>query len=265
MPHGFCWYELRTADVDAARDFYASVLAAGAPPCPGVARCERRLRGAITQLPARAAAQGAPPHWLGHLAVADAEATVRELVGRGGVQLGPTRRDPGEPVVAIARDPLGAVVAFREAAFAAASSGVSWHELYAPDAERAWALYGERLGWHKTAQVPLGGELGSYQSFAWDAAGPGCGGMLSIARRPDIHAQWLFYFSVADLDGAVRRASADGATLINGPLLTPRGARVAVLDDPQGASFALQESAAAPACFACLSAPRSAATGTAPT
>ncbi len=265
MPHGFCWYELRTADVDAARNFYAWVLAAGAPPCPGAARCARRLRGAITQLPARAAAQGAPPHWLGHIAVADAEVAARGLVARGGIQLGPPSRAAAAKAVAIVRDPLGAVVACSEAASSAASSGVGWHELYAPDAEQAAALYGELFGWQRTGVVPLEGELGAYHSFAWDATGPSCGGMLSIARRPHIHPQWLFYFNVADLDGAVRRACDGGATLIIGPLPAPRGPRIAVLDDPQGASFALQESAAAPACLACLSATAAGATEAAPT
>jgi len=265
MMHRFCWYELRTTDVGAAQRFYASVLGPGgaAPPCSGPGLCERRLPGEITQLPERAAAQGAPSHWLGHIAVADVDAAVRRLVALGAVQLGPPRRPADRR--AVLRDPLGAIVALREQPVPETDAGIHWHELYSQDPEREAAIYGELFGWQKTQVLELGGELGSYQRFSWDAGGPSRGGMLSTARLPHVHPQWLFYFSVQDLDGAVSRACAGGATLISGPLVTPGGTRIAVFDDPQGASFALQESAAPSACFACLGAAEPRATETAPT
>ena len=276
MTHGFCWYELRTTDVGAAQRFYASVLGPGdaAQQCPSDRRCERRLHGEITQLPERAAAQGAPSHWLGHIGVADVDEAARRLVAHGAVQLGPTRRAADRPASAILRDPLGAIVALREQPrpqtlrerpLDQTAADIPWHELYSQDPEREAAIYGELFGWQKTQVLELGGELGSYQMFCWGSAGPSRGGMLSIARLPHVHPQWLFYFSVQDLDGAVSRARAGGATLINGPLFTPRGHRIAALDDPQGASFALQESAAPPLCVVCLGAAEPPATGTAPT
>ena len=266
MTHGFCWYELRTTDVGAARRFYASVLEPGgaAQPCPGDRRCERRLHGEITQLPERAAAQGAPSHWLGHIGVADVDEAARRLVAHGAVQLGPTRRAADRPASAILRDPLGAIVALSERPFSDTTTGIHWHELYSQDPEREAAIYGELFGLHKTQVLELGGEFGAYQMFRWDSAGPSRGGMLSIARLPHVHPQWLYYFGVQDLDGAVSRARAGGATLINGPLVIPGVRRIATFDDPQGASFALQESAAPPACVVCLDAAEPPATGTAP-
>lgn len=267
MTHGFCWYELRTTDVGAAQRFYASVLGSGdaAPQCPGDRRCERQLHGEITQLPERAAAQGAPSHWLGHIGVADVDAAARRLVAHGAVQLGPTRRAADRPASAILRDPLGAIVALRERPLPQTGAGIRWHELYSQDPEREAAIYGELFGWQKTQVLELEGEFGSYQMFCWDSAGPSRGGMLSIARLPHVHPQWLFYFSVPDLDLAVSRARAGGATLINGPLITPLGHRIAAFDDPQGASFALQESAQPSPCVVCLGAAEPPATGTAPT
>lgn len=266
MTHGFCWYELRTTDVGAARRFYASVLGTDgvAQSCAESRCCERRLRGEITQLPERAAAQGAPAHWLGHIGVADVDEAARGLVARGAVQLGPTRRAADRPAWALLRDPLGAIVALSERPVPKTCAGIHWHELYSQDPEREAEIYGELFGWQKTQVLELGGELGSYQMFRWDSAGPSRGGMLSIARRPQVHPQWLFYFSVPELDGAVSRARAGGATLINGPLVSPSGHRIAAFDDPQGASFALQESAAPPACVVCAGAAEPPATGTAP-
>ncbi len=57
----FCRYELRSTDVDAAREFYAALFGDG-------------FWGAgvdISPVPAAAAARGVPGYWLGHLAVAD--------------------------------------------------------------------------------------------------------------------------------------------------------------------------------------------------
>ena len=198
MTHGFCWYELRTTDVGAARRFYASVLDPGgaAQPCPGDRRCERRLHGELTQLPERAAAQGAPAHWLGHIGVADVDEAARRLVARGAVQLGPTRRAAARPASAILRDPLGAIVALSERPVPATATGIHWHELYSQDPEREAAIYGELFGLQKTQVLELGGEFGAYQMFRWDSAGPSRGGMLSIARLPHVHPQWLYYFGV---------------------------------------------------------------------
>jgi predicted enzyme related to lactoylglutathione lyase len=52
---------------------------------------------------------------------------------------------------------------------------------------------------------------------------------------------WLYYVQVGDLDGAIARAKSRGAKLLNGPMQVPGGARIAQLDDPQGAGFALHE------------------------
>jgi catechol 2,3-dioxygenase-like lactoylglutathione lyase family enzyme len=66
----FCHYELRTTDVEVARTFYSELLGAGFW-AEGVG---------IGALPGQAAARGAPPHWLGHIAVNDVVETTLRLV-----------------------------------------------------------------------------------------------------------------------------------------------------------------------------------------
>ena len=61
MANRFRRYELRTTDLEGARAFYADLFG------------DRFWAGAIevAALPAAAAARGAPPYWLGHVAVED--------------------------------------------------------------------------------------------------------------------------------------------------------------------------------------------------
>ena len=67
----FCAYELRTTDVTAALAFYADVLGAGF--------CDSHVTAGVS--PELAAAQGAPPHWLGTIGVSEVSSVV-ESAGR---------------------------------------------------------------------------------------------------------------------------------------------------------------------------------------
>lgn len=209
-------YELRTTDVAAAEAFYAAVVGGGVR---------------IARLPEQAAARGAPAHWLGSLVVPDVEVAVARMLALGGQRLGP----PASPIV---RDPLGSVVAF-------AASGepgrVAWHELHTTDAARAWAIYGEGFGWTATGSYDPGLGVGPYRTFAWTPGGASVGGLVESARRPGVHPHWLFYLAVPDLERALAAAIAGGAAHVHGPQPGPTGARVAALDDPQGAAIGLVE------------------------
>jgi predicted enzyme related to lactoylglutathione lyase len=209
MPAGFCAYQLRTTDPEAARAFYAEVLGR-APP--------------IDRLPERAAAAGAPPHWLGWVGADDVEATVARLVARGGVALaGGVLRDPFGSVVGVGarRDPGGEVV---------------WHQLHTQDPSRALAFYGEALGWREVERTVLGGD--EHTTFAW--GGEPCGVVSSSARRAGVHPHWSFFFPVPDVETALARGTALGGSPIAGPV-EAFGMRLAVAHDPQGAEYALAQ------------------------
>jgi len=222
-PHRFCRYELRTTDLVGAQAFYADVLGLD-------------VLGAVSQLPDRAAARGAPAHWLGHIAVDDVEAMANRMIALGGERLGLPRPD-----VSILRDPFGAVVGLSASIDASDRIPVVWHERYTPDRARTWAMYAELFGWSPTETLDLGPTIGAYQLFAWDAVGPSVGGMIDIAGLPGVHSQWCFYFGVDDLDAALARVRARGGIVANGPTSAPGGDRVAQCDDPQGAAFGLRE------------------------
>ncbi|XXF77793.1 VOC family protein [Myxococcaceae bacterium GXIMD 01537] len=241
--HEFGWYELRTTNLEAAREFYTRVARLEADVHPGrtLLRAEGRLLGAISPLPERAASQGAPPHWLGHIGVADVEAHVRRFVALGATQLGPTQRSAEGTSVALLRDPLGAIVALSSRADLTAHPRVAWHELHSKDEARAASLYSEMFGWRLTQTLPLGDALGLYQLYTWKQDGTSVGGMSSAARLPGIHPHWLFYFDVGSIDEALADVRALGGRVLNGPQPVSNGARVAQCEDPQGGAFALRE------------------------
>src|SRR5262245_46939262 len=134
----FFRYSLRTTDPTAARAFYAEAL--------GLVLPDGMSEGSMLEawpLHERARARGAPPHWLGHIAVDDVEVTMNRLVGLGSERLGPTVNAQDGTPFATLRDPFGSVVAVRARGGEANDSPVAWHQLHTRDADAAWTLYHE--------------------------------------------------------------------------------------------------------------------------
>jgi uncharacterized protein len=60
--------------------------------------------------------------------------------------------------------------------------------------------------------------------------------------RPGIPANWLNYVSVTDIDATVAKATRLGATVCMGPMEDiGEVGRIAVIKDPQGATFGLHQ------------------------
>jgi uncharacterized protein len=237
----FCWYEIRTTDVDAARAFYAEVAdwQVDAARDPGAFYAGEHRAAGISALPEQARARGAPPHWLGHIRVADVDGAVDRMVERGAQRLGPARSGAD---LAILRDPLGAVLAVSSRADR--SDAVAWHELHTTDEARAWSIYADVFAWEPSKVLDLGPKIGPYRTFAWRGGERSAGAMASSARAPHIHTHWLFYFDVADLDRALAAVRRRGGRVVAQQSQHPAGGRVAYCEDTQGAAFGLREPAA---------------------
>jgi len=223
MTTSFVRYRLRTTHVDAARAFYDAILDEGA--------------GEVFPLEEQALARGARPHWLGHLAAAHVVETASAFVAHGATQLGPTIATSEAGMVAVVRDPGGAVVAFTDGP-PAPRGDVVWHLLNTSDRDRAVATYRDVLGMSVRAAQDLGA-LGVFEDFAWAPDGADVGSITDITGKAGRHAHWLFQFRVRELDRKLAHVrSADG--LVLDPLVLPSGERLAVCDDPQGGAFSLR-------------------------
>ena len=227
----FFRYELRTSDPEVARAFYAEVLGA-----------EFWNSGAVStaRLPERAAAAGAPPHWLGHIGVKDVEQTVSRITALGGERLGPLHSGADGSFRAILRDPFGAVLSLSFASVDSCQTAVAWHLHHSKDHESSFAWYARFFGWTRGEVIDLGPRQGSHQMFAWDESGKIGGSMTDSARLPGIHAQWLFFFPVSEIEMSLARVRALGGSTLE-PMQTARRDWVAPCNDPQGAAFALYQ------------------------
>jgi len=107
-----------------------------------------------------------------------------------------------------------------------------WHELVTSDVDSARRFYGELLGW----QVERACEDDRPYNYL-TRNGHRIGGLV---QRPGPHVppHLLGYVSVLDFEGTLERAREHRAAVLAPPADTPIG-RTAVLQDPQGAIFAL--------------------------
>ncbi len=229
-------YQLLTTDVEAGRAFYAGVLGAGF----------WALDVSVGPLPERLAALGVPANWRGYVGVADVEAAAGRMVALGGVQLRPLHPGDDGVLQAILRDPFGAPLGVRGAIAEAGPTAVGWHQHCGEDEGRTFALYAELFGWAATEAVDLGPAPGRQQMFSWDRSAVTVGGMANTARPPQVHPQWLFHFTVPDIDTAISKVQSAGGLALP-PWRTATGDRAAACEDPQGAAFGLHQPQPTPA------------------
>jgi predicted enzyme related to lactoylglutathione lyase len=82
--------------------------------------------------------------------------------------------------------------------------------------------------------LPTGQEYTIFKKGDSQAAG-----MMELPAEWKVSPHWLVYFAVDDSDRTVRKASGMGATVMVPPTDIPNIGRFAILNDPQGADFAV--------------------------
>jgi hypothetical protein len=114
-----------------------------------------------------------------------------------------------------------------------------WEELTTTDLASAAKFYAAVAGL-KTAPAPFDA---SYTTFS-GAGGP-MGGLFPLpdeARAMGAPPNWLSYIGTADVDETVRHAQSIGGKVIKAAADIANGGRFAILQDPQGAVFAVYAS-----------------------
>jgi uncharacterized protein len=107
-----------------------------------------------------------------------------------------------------------------------------WIELMTTDAAAARAFYTQLFGW-TVNEIPMG-EMGTYHMFRKGGRDAG-----AMYEEPRTRAAWQSYIAVSDADAAVEQVKSLGGGVLAGPMDVFDSGRMAVVSDPQGATFAV--------------------------
>jgi predicted enzyme related to lactoylglutathione lyase len=244
VPGTFSWADLSTPDPDAAKRFYAELFGWQAQdlPVPGgsfysMQQLDGRNVAAIAPQPQQQRDAGAPPAWQSYVTVTSADDAARRAAEIGGsVHAGPFDvMQAGR--MAVIQDPQGAFFMVWEpresigAQLVNAPGALCWNELASPDLDAAPDFYAKLFGW---SVEPFEGSAMRYLTIK--LGGRSNGGMREAQPQEPPH--WLVYFAVEDIDAAMGRLKELGGSVISGPVDIAM-ARIGVVQDPQGAVFAL--------------------------
>ncbi len=246
-PHGaFSWADNTSTDADAAKAFYQALLGWDkdeiplGPDMPGATYTMFKLEDAYTaglagMMPDMQAA-GIPSHWTNYVTVDDVDAMVPLVTGNGGTILyGPADVfDSGRML--LLQDPTGAQLGLWQAknhigaGIVNTAGAMCWNELLTRDTAAAKAFYGALFGWEFCE------DENGYIRFLNN--GRNNGAMMQISPLMGaMPSMWQPYFTVADIDAAIKRAGAAGGTIIIPKTVAPGAGHFAYLQDPAGAYF----------------------------
>ncbi|MEW6336895.1 MAG: VOC family protein [Acidobacteriota bacterium] len=241
----FVWHELMAADIEAAIGFYGALfgwtayeMEMGEGATYRVLRSGDRDIGGTTPLEQ---GETGPSRWLMSVTVDDVTATAHEAKAHGGTVIVPPTPIPGVGEFAVIADPQGASVSalrcdpWRPEEVPPGPGRFCWYELLTTNAEAAAHFYGALFGWgHGT--FDMGGGM-TYHLFKRD--GKDVAGAMVMPADAQAAPMWLPYMLAEDVDASAARAVGLGARQCLAPHDIPGVGRFAVLDDPQGATFAL--------------------------
>jgi predicted enzyme related to lactoylglutathione lyase len=111
-----------------------------------------------------------------------------------------------------------------------------WVEVLAPDARAAVDFYRGLFGWESAGPGPMpdGGEY-----FVARIDGDDVAGIATLPSTGVAEPAWTTYVCVDELDATARRAVDAGGRVIVAPLDAPPAGRLAIVEDPTGATFGL--------------------------
>jgi len=241
------WVDLSTSDAPAAREFYSKLFGwkVEVNPDPqyggyGMANVGgKQVAGIGPQM-----SPEAPTAWSVYIGTDDADDLAKKVQTAGGKVIAPPFDVGDQGRMAVFQDPTGAFISAWQprAMNAGLPSGepgtFAWAELSSRGVDKAIPFYQKVFGWTpKTSDV--GPDSPPYTEFQLGGESIAGGQEMNKMVPAQVPSYWLVYFAVDDSDKAVEQAKGMGAQVHVPPTDIPNIGRFAILDDPQGAGFAV--------------------------
>jgi len=110
----------------------------------------------------------------------------------------------------------------------------SWNELVTSDPAGAASFYGQLFGWKVEEMGP---EMGGYRVLS--VGENGIGGIMASPAGAPMAPQWGSYVTVEEVEPIIARCTELGGKTLVPPMDVPGVGRMAVLQDPQGATISV--------------------------
>lgn len=244
-PNGlFCWVDLASTDVEAAKAFYSGLFGwttLDLPTDMGGVYTMFQLDGynvaGISAMQPEMQAQGVPSHWSNYIKHDNVDAIVAKVAAAGGTIIMPPMDVMTSGRMTIFQDPGGAVVGVWQpqdhtgAHLVNIPNTLVWNELQTRAADASKTFYGTVFGWEFSSD---GGGYGMYSLNGRIHAG-----MITMddSWDPNMPNRWAPYFMVEDTAATMEKAKQLGGNIFVPP--TPAGdmGSFVVIQDPSGGVF----------------------------
>jgi uncharacterized protein len=244
-PGTFSWVDLTTTDQEGAKAFYRGLFGWEADDIPvgdGMTYSMQKLNGrdvaAISAQPQAQREAGVPPTWNSYVTVASADDTAARAGELGGTVHAPPFDVFSSGRMAVIQDPQGAFFMIWQpnehigAGLVNEVGSLVWNELNTTDTAAAQDFYSQLFGW-SIAPFP-----DSPQEYLAIKVGEANNGGMQVSPIPNAPPFWLPYFGIDDIDAGIAKVGELGGGKLVGPIEI-QIAKIAVVQDPQGAVFAL--------------------------
>lgn len=244
----FCWSEIYTSNVDAAKSFYGDALGwtfdsmkMGDMPPYLMFHVQGKAQGGMCELMDDHKKNNVPPHWLNFIYAEDVKATTEKAISLGGKALvGPMSIGEAGDMAVIA-SPSGESFALwksqnnsKDEPEQYSVGKIGWRELLTHDVQKSKDFYKNLFGY--TIKESDMGPMGMYYEFQIE--GETVSGMMAMPQEAD-HApsHWGIYFNTDNHDETAQKIQNLKGEQISKTLDVPEVGRMSVVKDPQGAYF----------------------------
>ena len=240
FPGKVVWHDLVTPDLDKAKNFYAGLLGWTFEDLSdgyAIAHYNGRLVAGVAKLDR----SGRSSNWLPLVSVPDMDRLLTEATAAGGKIILKPFDLPNRGRVAVLRDPQDAAFGVVQSSHGDPADRKAdinewlWNEVWTDDIPAAVAFY-QTVGGYRLAEKTVG----DIQYRYLERDGQPRVGLLD-KPSPQIGNTWVAYIRVADVDATVNKAKALGGNVLMAPTAAVRNGTVAVIADPNGAGFVVQE------------------------